>query len=128
MRKSVLLVGLLLLLLLAAVSAFADPVAATFLRYGYGPGSWQQGFPYYAFIPGFGYKGVTQVFLTGVATGIGVEATARQAYDQGFNVVAVTDAMTDLDPDMHRHAVEKVFPKIGERALTAEVLGQLDPG
>jgi hypothetical protein len=61
-RKSVLLVGLLLLLLLAAVSAFADPVAATFLRYGYGPGSWQQGFPYYAFIPGFGYKGVTQVF------------------------------------------------------------------
>ncbi|HEX4273301.1 MAG TPA: isochorismatase family cysteine hydrolase [Rhizomicrobium sp.] len=70
-------------------------------------------------------RGVTQVFLTGVATGSGVEATARQAYDQGFNVVAVTDAMTDLDPDMHRHAVEKVFPKIGERALTAEVLGQL---
>ena len=62
MRKSVLLVGLLLLLLLATVSAFADPVAATFLRYGYGPGSWQQGFPYYAFIPGFGYNGVTQVF------------------------------------------------------------------
>ncbi|HXB52783.1 MAG TPA: isochorismatase family cysteine hydrolase [Rhizomicrobium sp.] len=72
-------------------------------------------------------QGVTQIFLTGVATGSGVEATARQAYDQGFNVVAITDAMTDLDPDMHRHAVEKVFPKIGERTLTAEVLGQLDP-
>jgi nicotinamidase-related amidase len=70
-------------------------------------------------------QGVTQLFLTGVATGSGVEATARQAYDQGFNVVAVTDAMTDLDPDMHRHAVEKVFPKIGERALTADVLRQL---
>jgi nicotinamidase-related amidase len=70
-------------------------------------------------------RGVTQVFLTGVATGSGVEATARQAYDQGFNVVAVTDAMTDLDPEMHCHAVEKVFPRIGERALTAEVLGQL---
>lgn len=70
-------------------------------------------------------RGVTQVFLTGVATGSGVEATARQAYDQGFHVVTVTDAMTDLDPEMHRHAVEKVFPRIGERAITAEVLSQL---
>lgn len=70
-------------------------------------------------------RGVTQVFLTGVATGSGVEATARQAYDQGFHVVAVTDAMTDLDPEMHHHAVEKVFPRIGERAITAEVLSQL---
>ncbi len=70
-------------------------------------------------------RGVTQIFLAGVATGVGVEATARQAYDQGYNVVLVTDAMTDLDPDMHRHAVENVFPKIGERASTTEVLEKL---
>ncbi len=69
--------------------------------------------------------GVTQVVLAGVATGSGVEATARQAYDHGYNLVLVTDAMTDLDPDMHRHAVEKVFPRIGERALTQEVLSRL---
>ncbi len=73
-------------------------------------------------------RGVTQVFLAGVATGVGVEATARQAYDHGYNVVLVTDAMTDLDPDMHRHAVEKVFPRIGERAATAEVLEKLKLG
>jgi len=70
-------------------------------------------------------RGATQVVLAGVATGSGVEATARQAYDQGYNLVLVTDAMTDLDPDMHRHAVEKVFPRIGERALTQEVLSEL---
>ena len=70
-------------------------------------------------------RGVTQVVLAGVATGSGVEATARQAYDQGYNLVLVTDAMTDLDPDMHRHAVEKVFPRIGERALTQEILSEL---
>jgi nicotinamidase-related amidase len=70
-------------------------------------------------------RGVTQVFVAGVATGSGVEATARQAYDHGYNVVLVTDAMTDLDADMHRHAVEKVFPRIGERSLTAEVTGRL---
>ena len=70
-------------------------------------------------------RGATQVVLAGVATGSGVEATARQAYDQGYNLVLVTDAMTDLDPDMHRHAVEKVFPRIGERALTQEILSEL---
>jgi nicotinamidase-related amidase len=67
-------------------------------------------------------RGVTQVVLAGVATGSGVEATARQAYDQGYNVMLVTDAMTDLDSDTHKHAVEKVFPRIGERATTEEIL------
>ena len=33
--------------------------------------------------------------------------------------------MTDLNADMHRRAVEKVFAKIGERALTAEVVETL---
>jgi nicotinamidase-related amidase len=70
-------------------------------------------------------SGVTQVVLAGVATGSGVEATARQAYDQGYNVVFATDAMTDLDPETHRYAVEKVFPRIGERAATAEILAEL---
>jgi nicotinamidase-related amidase len=67
-------------------------------------------------------RGVTQVAIVGVATGSGVEATARQAYDQGYNVVLVTDAMTDLNPDMHEHAVEKVFPRIRERVTTEEIL------
>jgi nicotinamidase-related amidase len=70
-------------------------------------------------------NGVTQLFLAGVATGSGVEATARQAYDQGYNVVLVTDAMTDLDPEMHQHAIDKVFPRIGERVATANVLEKL---
>ncbi len=69
--------------------------------------------------------GVTQIVLAGVATGSGVEATARQAYDQGYNVVLVTDAMTDMDPEVHRHAVEKIFPRIGERAATAEIVAGL---
>jgi nicotinamidase-related amidase len=71
-------------------------------------------------------RNVTQVFLAGVATGSGVEATARQAHDLGFHVAAVIDAMTDLDPEMHRHAVEKVFPRIGERVPTADLLALLE--
>jgi nicotinamidase-related amidase len=67
-------------------------------------------------------RGVTQVFVTGVATSAGVEATARSAYDYGYNVVLVTDAMTDRDPDAHRHCVEKIFPRLGETDTTANVL------
>ena len=67
-------------------------------------------------------RGVTQIFLTGVATGSGVESTARSAYDFGYNVVFVTDAMTDRDAETHRHCVEKVFPKLGETATTDDVL------
>lgn len=67
-------------------------------------------------------RGVTQVVLAGVATSIGVESTARSAYDLGYNVTLVVDAMTDRDADAHRHSVEKIFPRLGETAKTDDVL------
>jgi nicotinamidase-related amidase len=71
-------------------------------------------------------RGVTQVLLAGVATSRGVESSARSAHDLGYNVVFVTDAMTDLDADVHRHSVERIFPGIGETAATADVLQLLN--
>jgi nicotinamidase-related amidase len=70
-------------------------------------------------------RGVTQVFLTGIATSNGVEATARSAYDLGYNLVLVTDAITDRDPEAHRYSVEKVFPRISEMDTTDNVLTHL---
>ncbi len=67
-------------------------------------------------------RGVTQIFLTGVATSAGVESTARSAYDHGYNVVLVTDAMTDRSEEAHRHCVEKIFPRLGETDTTDDVL------
>jgi len=67
-------------------------------------------------------RGVTQVFITGVATSIGVESTARSAYDLGYNVALLLDAMTDRDADAHRHSVEKIFPRLGETGTTTDVL------
>jgi len=68
------------------------------------------------------HRDVTQVVLTGVATSAGVESTARCAYDLGYNVTLVVDAMTDRDADAHRHCVEKIFPRLGETAKTDDVL------
>jgi hypothetical protein len=40
-------------------------------------------------------------------------------------VTLVVDAMTDRDADAHRHCVEKIFPRLGETAVTDDVLQQL---
>jgi nicotinamidase-related amidase len=70
-------------------------------------------------------RGVTQVFVTGVSTSAGVETTARAAYEHGYHVVPVTDAMTDRDADVHHNSVTRIFPKLGETATTAEILEQV---
>jgi nicotinamidase-related amidase len=71
-------------------------------------------------------NGVTQVILTGIATSIGVESTARNAHDHGYHVVLATDAMTDRDLVAHQHSIEKIFPRLGETTTTAEVLSMLE--
>ena len=70
-------------------------------------------------------KGVTQVVLTGVATGTGVESTARQAYEQGFNVTLAIDAMTDTRPEAHEYSLKHVFPRLGETGTTQQILDLL---
>ena len=69
--------------------------------------------------------GVTQVVIVGVATGTGVEATARQAYEHGFNVTLATDAMTDRRPEAHDYSIKNVFPRLGETGTCQEVIDLL---
>ncbi|MGF6238461.1 MULTISPECIES: isochorismatase family protein [Paraburkholderia] len=69
--------------------------------------------------------GVTQVVIVGVATSIGVESTARQAYELGFNVTLATDAMTDLNADTHHNAVTRIFPRLGETGTVGEIVALL---
>lgn len=70
-------------------------------------------------------RGVTQVVITGVATGTGVESTARQAYEAGFNVTLATDAMTDGRPEAHAYSLAHVFPRLGETGTTQEIINLL---
>lgn len=65
--------------------------------------------------------GVTQLVLVGVATSIGVESTARQAYDLGFNVTLAVDGMTDLNTDAHDNSVTRIFPRLGETGSCDEI-------
>ncbi|WP_353940962.1 isochorismatase family protein [Streptomyces sp. HUAS MG91] len=67
-------------------------------------------------------RGITQVVVTGVATSIGVDSTARGAHEHGYHVTLATDAMTDLDPEAHRNSVERIFPRLGETGTTDDIL------
>lgn len=64
--------------------------------------------------------------LTGVATSIGVESTARQAYELGYNVTLAVDAMTDLNADAHVNSIERLFPRLGEIGTTQDIVALLD--
>ncbi|WP_342708361.1 isochorismatase family protein [Bradyrhizobium sp. B124] len=71
-------------------------------------------------------RGVTQVVVAGVATGTGVESTARQAYEAGFNVTLAIDAMTDARPNAHDYSIEQVFPRLGETGSTQAIIDLLE--
>ncbi len=78
-----------------------------------------------SYLQGFG---VTQVLIAGVATSIGVESTARHAYELGFNITLAVDAMTDLSADAHINSLTRIFPRLGETGTTREIIALLDAG
>lgn len=70
--------------------------------------------------------GITQVVLTGVATSSGVESTARQAYEAGFNVTLAVDAMADLNEPAHHASIAHVFPRLGETGTTKDIISLIE--
>jgi nicotinamidase-related amidase len=70
--------------------------------------------------------GVSQVVVTGIATSVGVESTARDAHENGFHVSLPLDAMTDSAPGPHEHSAAHVFPQLAETGTTAELLQLLE--
>ncbi|CAB3765730.1 isochorismatase family protein [Paraburkholderia solisilvae] len=65
-------------------------------------------------------RGIRTIALTGIATNFGVESTARAAFDQGYELVFIEDAMSTFSADAHRFAVQAVFPRMGRVRSTDE--------
>jgi nicotinamidase-related amidase len=70
-------------------------------------------------------RGVTGIVLCGIATSIGVESTARDAWERSYNLTFASDAMSDMNADAHDRALRIIFPRIGEIGTTAEILAKL---
>lgn len=70
-------------------------------------------------------RGIDTIVLCGISTNIGVETTAREAYQHNYQQVFAEDAMTALTEEEHLHTVKFIFPRIGRVRKTAEILSAL---
>ena len=70
-------------------------------------------------------RNITTILLCGIATNIGVESTARFAFEYGYNQIFVEDAMSAMSAEEHALTVAKIFPRIGLVRTTKEVLADL---
>jgi nicotinamidase-related amidase len=70
---------------------------------------------------------LTTIALCGVATEIGVESTARAAYERGYELVFASDAMTGTNPESHANSIERIFPRIGRVRTTEQIIAALQP-
>ena len=73
-------------------------------------------------------RGVTGIVLGGIVTSIGVEGTARQASELGYNICFAEDAMSDRIAMSHENSIKNIFPRMGEVGLTEEILETLKNG
>jgi nicotinamidase-related amidase len=68
---------------------------------------------------------IRTIVLGGISTNFGVESTARDAYERGYEQVFVEDAMAGPSADAHRFVVGTIFPRIGRVRSTGQVLAAL---
>jgi nicotinamidase-related amidase len=66
-------------------------------------------------------RGIQTIVLAGVVTNIGVESTARQAWEHGYAVVIVEDATTSRSVEMHEFAINNILPLLGRVVKAGEV-------
>lgn len=70
-------------------------------------------------------RGVHTIVLCGIATSIGVESTAREAFDRDFDLVIVPDCMTDPELESHEHSLRHIYPRLGLIDTSEKVLACL---
>jgi nicotinamidase-related amidase len=66
-------------------------------------------------------RGVDTIVLGGIATNIGVESTARQAFERNYTLVLVEDATTSVSTDMHVFSMTRILPRLSRIAKAADI-------
>lgn len=71
---------------------------------------------------------IKTIVLGGIATNFGVESTARAAFDRGYELVFVEDAMSSMAADAHTFACKDIFPVMGKVRSTRHMIDALQAG
>lgn len=67
-------------------------------------------------------RGLDTLLLCGIATNYAVESTARDAWERGFRLVFVDDAMAGLNPGDHEFAMARIFARLGRILSTDDTI------
>lgn len=67
-------------------------------------------------------RGINTIVLGGISTNYGVESTARDAYERGYQLIFAVDAMASRAAADHEFAVTRIFPRIGLVRKTEEII------
>jgi nicotinamidase-related amidase len=68
---------------------------------------------------------IETIVLCGIATGFGVDTTAREAYQHGDQQVFAEDAMNALSKEEHRYVCTHIFPRMGRLRSTEQIVAAL---
>jgi nicotinamidase-related amidase len=66
-------------------------------------------------------RGIKTIIMGGIATNMGVESTARAAYDHGYALVFAEDAISSMSAEMHQFPIQNIFPLVGRVRSTQEI-------
>ncbi|MGA2779976.1 MAG: hydrolase [Steroidobacteraceae bacterium] len=66
-------------------------------------------------------RGIRTIVLGGVSTQIGVESTARQAYEHGYELLLVKDAMASSVAEGHEMSIKHILPRLGRIVQSSEI-------
>ena len=67
-------------------------------------------------------RGIETIVLGGIATSIGVESTARDAFEHNYGLILVEDAMADMSAEAHAFTVAQIYPRIALVRSTNQVI------
>lgn len=67
-------------------------------------------------------RGIRTIVLAGISTNIGVESTARAAFERNYAIVFAEDAMSCASAEQHEASVRYIFPRLGHVRQTDEIL------
>ena len=70
-------------------------------------------------------RGIRTIVLAGISTNVGVESTARDAFERGYEQVFVGDAMASPSAEAHANTLKFTFPRIGRVRTTDDVLAAM---
>jgi nicotinamidase-related amidase len=70
-------------------------------------------------------RGLGTIVICGIATEFGVESTARDAYERGYELIFAEDAMTGQSAESHANSIGHIFPRMGRVRSTEEILAAL---